>query len=157
MSMVIPRSRSAFSLSSTHAYLKEPLPNSAASCVRVSELSPRHCHHTSRARQAARYFLRCMKPWLRTFTPKPCSTFELCVGSSGPDGLCVQSKGKKVTPPKVPLQGSAVPDKVATQKFFCSCPAGMCAVQRKCALPSRTSRWYACRYHRTCRSSLYQM
>ena len=30
--MVIPRSRSAFSLSSTHAYLKDPLPNSAASC-----------------------------------------------------------------------------------------------------------------------------
>jgi hypothetical protein len=29
--MVIPRSRSAFSLSSTQAYLKEPFPNSAAS------------------------------------------------------------------------------------------------------------------------------
>lgn len=29
--MVIPRSRSAFSLSKTQAYLKEPLPNSAAS------------------------------------------------------------------------------------------------------------------------------
>jgi hypothetical protein len=28
---VIPRSRSALSLSSTHAYLKEPLPSSAAS------------------------------------------------------------------------------------------------------------------------------
>jgi hypothetical protein len=31
MSMVIPRSRSDFSLSRTHAYLKEPLPSSAAS------------------------------------------------------------------------------------------------------------------------------
>ena len=30
--MVIPRSRSDFSLSSTQAYLKEPLPNSLASC-----------------------------------------------------------------------------------------------------------------------------
>ena len=29
--MVIPRSRSDFSLSRTHAYLKEPLPSSAAS------------------------------------------------------------------------------------------------------------------------------
>ena len=34
MSIVIPRSRSAFNLSSTHAYLKEPLPSSAASCAR---------------------------------------------------------------------------------------------------------------------------
>ena len=32
MSMVIPRSRSAFNLSRTHAYLKEPFPSSAASC-----------------------------------------------------------------------------------------------------------------------------
>lgn len=32
MSMVIPRSRSDLSLSRTHAYLKEPLPSSAASC-----------------------------------------------------------------------------------------------------------------------------
>ena len=31
ISMVIPRSRSDFSLSRTHAYLKEPLPSSAAS------------------------------------------------------------------------------------------------------------------------------
>lgn len=31
--MVIPRSRSAFNLSSTHAYLKEPLPSSAASFI----------------------------------------------------------------------------------------------------------------------------
>jgi hypothetical protein len=31
ISMVIPRSRSALSLSRTHAYLKEPLPSSAAS------------------------------------------------------------------------------------------------------------------------------
>lgn len=31
ISMVIPRSRSAFSLSRTQAYLKEPLPSSAAS------------------------------------------------------------------------------------------------------------------------------
>jgi len=30
--MVIPRSRSALSLSKTQAYLKEPLPSSAASC-----------------------------------------------------------------------------------------------------------------------------
>jgi hypothetical protein len=34
--MVIPRSRSALSLSKTHAYLKEPLPNSAASWRIVS-------------------------------------------------------------------------------------------------------------------------
>jgi len=34
ISMVIPRSRSAFSLSRTQAYLKEPLPSSAASCHR---------------------------------------------------------------------------------------------------------------------------
>ena len=33
MSIVIPRSRSAFNLSSTHAYLNEPLPSSAASCA----------------------------------------------------------------------------------------------------------------------------
>ncbi len=31
--MVMPRSRSALSLSSTQAYLKEPLPSSAASCA----------------------------------------------------------------------------------------------------------------------------
>jgi hypothetical protein len=31
MSIVIPRSRSAFSLSRTQAYLNEPLPSSAAS------------------------------------------------------------------------------------------------------------------------------
>ncbi len=37
ISMVIPRSRSALSLSRTHAYLKEPLPSSAASyCLDVS-------------------------------------------------------------------------------------------------------------------------
>ena len=34
--MVIPRSRSDFSLSKTHAYLKEPLPSSAASCEELS-------------------------------------------------------------------------------------------------------------------------
>lgn len=34
--MVIPRSRSDFSLSKTHAYLKEPLPSSAASCGELS-------------------------------------------------------------------------------------------------------------------------
>ena len=34
--MVIPRSRSALSLSRTHAYLKEPLPSSAASCCTLS-------------------------------------------------------------------------------------------------------------------------
>ena len=28
-------------------------------------------------------------------------------------------------------------------------------LREKCAIPSRTSRWYACQYHRTCRSSLY--
>jgi hypothetical protein len=27
-------------------------------------------------------------------------------------------------------------------------------LKEKCAVPSRTSRWYACQYHRTCRSSL---
>ena len=27
-------------------------------------------------------------------------------------------------------------------------------LKEKCAIPSRTSRWYACQYHRTCRSSL---
>ena len=37
--MVIPRSRSALSLSRTHAYLKEPLPSSAASCCLVSAQS----------------------------------------------------------------------------------------------------------------------
>lgn len=37
--MVIPRSRSALSLSRTHAYLKEPLPSSAASCCSVSASS----------------------------------------------------------------------------------------------------------------------
>src|SRR5437868_4488421 len=36
ISMVIPRSRSAFSLSKTQAYLKDPLPNSAASCCGIS-------------------------------------------------------------------------------------------------------------------------
>jgi hypothetical protein len=38
MSMVIPRSRSDFSLSKTQAYLKEPLPSSAASCHVVSDV-----------------------------------------------------------------------------------------------------------------------
>lgn len=33
--MVIPRSRSALSLSRTHAYLKEPLPSSAASYTAI--------------------------------------------------------------------------------------------------------------------------
>lgn len=37
--MVIPRSRSALSLSRTQAYLKEPLPSSAASCFHGSALS----------------------------------------------------------------------------------------------------------------------
>lgn len=36
ISMVIPRSRSAFNLSNTQAYLKEPLPSSLASYNRVS-------------------------------------------------------------------------------------------------------------------------
>jgi hypothetical protein len=40
--MVIPRSRSAFSLSRTHAYLKEPLPNSAASCKMNQQLNKRN-------------------------------------------------------------------------------------------------------------------
>lgn len=39
ISMVIPRSRSDLSLSRTQAYLKEPLPSSAASCTNL--LAPR--------------------------------------------------------------------------------------------------------------------
>ena len=38
--MVMPRSRSALSLSRTQAYLKEPLPNSAASFSNFSMANP---------------------------------------------------------------------------------------------------------------------
>ena len=44
--MVIPRSRSAFSLSSTHAYLNEPLPNSAASYKRAISTENEHQKNT---------------------------------------------------------------------------------------------------------------
>jgi hypothetical protein len=109
--MVIPRSRSDFSLSKTQAYLKEPLPSSAASC-----------HVVSNVLNGSNWW-RVVCPSRGKILAKPS-----LIADCDEAGLLGGAKKRL-------RRGE---DNEAPEE--CS--------------PSRTSRWYACQFHRTCRSSL---